>query len=105
MPTPSPQVHHLSLDSACRYCRCRAIDCTGPHRVASSAAVIGLAKKEGLVNAARPLLEQTVASGYLAILLGHLLCLQCLPSLGSFHLAHIVALLERRSSLTAKRLS
>lgn len=29
-----------------------------------SAAVIGLAKKEGLVNAARPLLEQLVASGY-----------------------------------------
>jgi predicted nucleic acid-binding protein len=29
-----------------------------------SAAIIGLAKKEGLVNAARPLLEQLVASGY-----------------------------------------
>ena len=29
-----------------------------------SAAVIGLAKTEGLVSAARPLLEQMVAAGY-----------------------------------------
>jgi predicted nucleic acid-binding protein len=34
------------------------------HAVLGSAALIGLAKAEGLIPAARPLLEQLVASGY-----------------------------------------